>query len=209
MLTSGEDDWAELVSLPQDDDGEFGSDAALLADLRRGNLEAAGPLAGRHRAEALTVARRLVDPVTAEDLVSGAFERVFRLVLAGGGPVENLRPYLMRAVRNGAGDFFRARREFASELVTWMTVAPAGDAIDDSILIREAFGSLPERWRQVLWLTYVAGWDRIDVGVHLGLRPESVPQLAYRARKGLGRVLLEAGLAKPDRVSVRVKTPQR
>src|SRR6476661_1329567 len=53
-----------------------------------------------------------------------------------------------------------------------------------------AFASLPERWQLVLWHTEVEGQKPAEVAPLLGLSPNSVSALAYRAREGLRQAFL-------------------
>jgi uncharacterized repeat protein (TIGR01451 family) len=91
------------------------SDEALLADVRAGDMQAFELIVRRHRGAAMAVARAMVDPVTAEDVVADSFERLLVAIRRGGGPRDVVRPYLLRAVRNRAVDVFR-RRETPVEL---------------------------------------------------------------------------------------------
>src|SRR5436190_1499228 len=61
----------------------------------------------------------------------------------------------------------------------------------------DAFASLPERWQMVLWHTEVEGRPAADVGPLLGLAPNAVAALAYRAREGLRQAYLQAHLQLP------------
>ena len=58
-----------------------------------------------------------------------------------------------------------------------------------------AFRSLPERWRSVLWLTYVERLDPDEVGTILGVSDNGLAQLALRARAGLRERYLHAQMA--------------
>ena len=58
----------------------------------------------------------------------------------------------------------------------------------------EALQALPERWRTVLWLTEVEGMSPAEVSERIGIKPNAVAALAYRARKGLREAYLQAHL---------------
>jgi hypothetical protein len=65
----------------------------------------------------------------------------------------------------------------------------------------KAFASLPERWQLVLWHLEVENQKPADIAPLLGMSPNSVSALAYRAREGLRQAFLtmHAGdLAGPD-----------
>ncbi|MGH9040247.1 MAG: sigma factor-like helix-turn-helix DNA-binding protein, partial [Acidimicrobiia bacterium] len=61
-------------------------------------------------------------------------------------------------------------------------------------LVGEALQALPSRWRTVLWLTEVEGLSPAEVSRRIGIKPNAVAALAYRARKGLREAYLQAHL---------------
>jgi hypothetical protein len=61
-------------------------------------------------------------------------------------------------------------------------------------LVGEALQALPARWRTVLWLTEVEGLSPAEVSRRIGIKPNAVAALAYRARKGLREAYLQAHL---------------
>src|SRR5689334_2363701 len=54
-----------------------------------------------------------------------------------------------------------------------------------------AYASLPERWQLVLWHLEVEGQKPAEVAPLLGMTPNSVSALAYRAREGLRQAYLQ------------------
>ncbi|MGH3335729.1 MAG: RNA polymerase sigma factor, partial [Nocardioides sp.] len=56
------------------------ADAELISAVRGGDVDAYGELFGRHVAAARRLARQLVPPADAEDLVSEAFAKVLSLL---------------------------------------------------------------------------------------------------------------------------------
>ena len=132
-----------------------------------------------------------------DDLVAEAFAGVFDMLSSGRGPDSAFRAYLLTAVRNGR--YERARRDRRLELsedmgrhdhgVPW--VDPV-EAELNSALAARAFASLPERWRAVLWYSEIEQESTAQVGSRLGLRPNAVAALAYRAREGLRQAFLQA-----------------
>jgi hypothetical protein len=66
----------------------------------------------------------------------------------------------------------------------------------DAMTAAAAFASLPERWRTVLWHTEVEEETPAEIAPLLGMRPNGVAALAYRAREGLRQAYLRAHL--PD-----------
>jgi RNA polymerase sigma factor (sigma-70 family) len=180
------------------DDPDGCTDAELIAAVRAGDRAAYAELYRRHEGAARRTARQLTaSPHDVDDLVAEAFARVFDMLSSGRGPDSAFRAYLLTAVRNGR--YERARRDRRLELsedmarhdpgVPW--VDPAETELN-SVLAARAFASLPERWRTVLWYSEVEQESTAEVGSRLGLRPNAVAALAYRAREGLRQAFLQA-----------------
>jgi RNA polymerase sigma factor (sigma-70 family) len=177
------------------------ADAELIAAVRAGDLEAYGLLYRRHAGAAATLARQLTgSPAEADDLVAEAFVRVLDVLRGGGGPVEAFRAYLLTTLRHTRYD--RARRDRRLEWSDDMTRHDPGVAWEDpavagleSTLAVRAFHRLPERWQTVLWHTEVERESPAEVGARLGLTPNGVAALAYRAREGLRQAYLQEHLA--------------
>jgi len=167
------------------------SDGQLLDLCRTGDRQAFSELWRRHSAVAVRYARSLGTPPDAEDVVSDAFLNILRLLRIGKGPEGRLRPYLLTTVKN-----------------TWLSVAQrAPAAVDpavldeepssrgvidvehdaDESLVSEAFHSLPDRWQQALWLNEVERLPPRQIATILGIRPNAVAALTYRAREALRR----------------------
>lgn len=64
----------------------------------------------------------------------------------------------------------------------------------DRSLALQALASLPERWQDILWYTVVQAEEPAAVAGLLGISPNSVAALAYRAREGLRQAYLTAHL---------------
>ncbi|MCS7477801.1 sigma-70 family RNA polymerase sigma factor [Umezawaea endophytica] len=179
------------------------SDAELLDAVRGGTIQAYGTLYARHVQAAGNLARQLArSPVEADDLVSDAFAKVLSVLRTGGGPESAFRAYLLTALRHTAYD--KARRDRRLELsddveavpgVAKTTSQPFHDTavarLDRSLAAR-AFASLPEHWQTVLWHTAIEGQTPAQVSPLLGLTPNGVSALAYRAREGLRKAYLQA-----------------
>ncbi|MFD2356591.1 hypothetical protein ACFSTC_56050 [Nonomuraea ferruginea] len=71
-----------------------------------------------------------------------------------------------------------------------MPADPASARLEGS-LIAQAYLSLAERWRAVLWHTEVENARSADVAPLLGLSANGVSALAYRAREGLRQAYLQ------------------
>jgi RNA polymerase sigma factor (sigma-70 family) len=185
------------------------SDAALIEAVRSGSTEAFGTLYERHLAVARRVSTYLArSDAEREEIVSEAFARILKVLRAGRGPTEEFRPYLLRTMRNLAIN--TTRQQSPLSLVADMTVYDSPeDAEDPAVadfdrqLITRAFTSLPERWRTVLWHTEVEGEPPAAVAPLLGMSPNGVAALAYRAREGLSRAFLQMHLPGEERLDCR------
>lgn len=176
------------------------SDAQLIASVRAGDSAAYEVLYSRHRKAAAACARRFASrEADVDDLVAEAFANVLDVLRKGAGPTEFYRAYLLRTIQHCA---FRNAREQQRTVLTdvWHSnqlAEPMRDAAIeafDSRAVGEAFKSLPERWQAVLWHTEVEGETPTVIGRLLGLRPNSVSALAYRAREGLRIAYIQAHL---------------
>lgn len=182
------------------------SDAELISSVRGGDVSAYGDLFARHRDAATRLARQLVPGPDADDLVSEAFAKVLNVLLAGGGPDVAFRAYLLTAVRRLHVDKIRAtsRATPTDDLTPFENVEPATDTVIAGFeggAAAKAFASLPERWQLVLWHLEVEGQKPADVAPLLGMSPNSVSALAYRAREGLRQAYLQmhtGDLVDPD-----------
>jgi len=176
-------------------------DAELIAAVRSGDLEAYGVLYRRHAGAARTQAKQLVGSrPDVEDLVADAFARVLDALRGGGGPETAFRAYLLVTVRNALIDRVRRDRrlEWTDDPTRYDKGVPWEDpavAELEATLAARAFHRLPERWREVLWHTEVEQAPRQQVAALLGLSPNGVAALAYRARERLRQAYLQEHIA--------------
>ncbi|MFJ8794541.1 sigma-70 family RNA polymerase sigma factor [Streptomyces sp. NPDC102462] len=183
---------------PDDQQSAEAGDAELIALTRAGDSAAYEVLYSRHRQAAVACARYYAPrEADVDDLVAEGFANVLDTIRKGSGPTEFFRGYLMQAIRHSA---FRTTRQQRRTVLTdmWESSAlvepvrdPATEAFD-SEAVSQAFRSLPERWQAVLWHTEVEGETPAAVAPVLGLRPNSVSALAYRAREGLRMAYIQA-----------------
>ena len=157
----------------------------------------------RHVNAANRLARQLARGSDADDLVSEAFTKVMLLLQAGQGPDVAFRAYLLTAVRRLHVDRVRgeARLTTSDDMTAFDPGIPFQDtAVDqfESGAAARAFASLPERWQLVLWHLEVEGQKPADIAPLLGMSPNSVSALAYRAREGLRQAFLSAHLRETD-----------
>ncbi len=171
-------------------------DAELIDCTRAGDADAYGELYRRHYQAARAAAHALTrNRCDADDLISEAFARVLRASRSGGGPDVSFRPYLVAAVRNVFYDRVRCNRELPSnDMFDEVSIEPASSENDHEhdAMVTAALAVLPERWRRVLWHAEVEGRSAIEIGLLLGLAPNAVAALAYRAREGLRQAYVRA-----------------
>ncbi|WP_051386126.1 sigma-70 family RNA polymerase sigma factor [Actinokineospora inagensis] len=194
-----------MSTVPAEAEGP--SDAELIAAVRAGNTAAYGSLYERHAGAARNLARQLArSAAEADDLVSEAFAKVLETLRQGRGPDAAFRAYLLTALRHTAYD--KTRRDRRLELSDDLTQVSgiSQDAVSvpfadtavaglERSLAARAFQRLPERWRAVLWHTEIEGQSPAEVAPLLGLTPNGVSALAYRAREGLKQAYLQVHLA--------------
>ena len=135
----------------------------------------------------------------AEDCVAAAYASTFQAMRKGGGPTEAFRPYLLTATRNAALQLVRLKR-YGSEVATDVLEPPAHVdlyEIGADPAIRNAFATLPERWREVLWKTEIEGLAPRDLATELAMSANGVAALAKRARDGFRKAYLTEAVG-PD-----------
>lgn len=175
------------------------SDVHLLRLSREGDRRAFSELWRRHAPTALAYARSLgAAPPDPEDVVSDAFVRILQLLRTGKGPEESFRPYLLTTVRN---TWLTTSRRAATTVPLDAAEDPPSrigtvdiEAMVNSAALSEAFCALPERWQHALWLSEVEQLPPREIAEVLGLRPNAVAALTYRARDGLRKAWIGAHL---------------
>ncbi|AGM07078.1 RNA polymerase sigma factor [Amycolatopsis keratiniphila] len=176
---------------------DLNSDSDLVAAFRAGDVSAFSALYVRHRITALRYARRLSTcDATAEDVVADAFINIYLALLAGRGPRDDFRNYLISTVRNITIHNYRKNRrlKFVDDIEKFAhdtELSPAAILQEriQSHLERSrathAFLRLPESWRQILTLTILDERPIADVAAIVGRTPNATHALALRARRGL------------------------
>ena len=175
------------------------SDTELVDRTREGDAAAYAELWSRHYRAGLAVARSFTGTFDPDDLVSEAFTKIYKTISRGGGPTAGFRPYLFTAIRNTASSWGRVSREIPMEYAESIpdirfTEENQLTALNGS-LAAQAFRTLPSQWQEVLWYTEVEGMPPRDVAPLMGMRPNAVAALAYRAREGLRASWIQVHLA--------------
>lgn len=173
------------------------ADTDLVTAVRAGDTAAYGKLYERHRAATRQLASSLArNPADAEDLVAETFAKVLAALRAGRGPDVAFRAYLHTTLRHVC--YHRTRRDRRLEFTDDLSRYDTGEPFHDTALAQlersyaaRAYHRLPERWRAVLWHTEIRGATPAEVAPLLGLTPNAVAVLAYRAREGLRRLYLQ------------------
>jgi len=186
------------------------SDSELVVRARQGDRRSFGTLYLRHHDAAWRVACAAAgSPTDAEDAVAEGFAKVFAALPRMVDRELAFRPYLLACVRNAAVD--RHRRTRKIDLRDEVPEQEAAAADPDEVvladlernLVGEALRSLPERWRTVLWLTEVEGMTPTEVSAVIGIKPNAVAALSYRAREGLREAYLQAHVRAEARADCR------
>jgi len=186
------------------------SDSELVVRARQGDRRSFGTLYLRHHDAAWRVACAAAgSPTDAEDAVAEGFAKVFAALPRMVDRELAFRPYLLACVRNAAVDRHRRTRKLDLRDEVPETAAVAGDPDEvvladlERNLVGEALRSLPERWRTVLWLTEVEGMTPTEVSSVIGIKPNAVAALSYRAREGLREAYLQAHVRAEARADCR------
>ncbi|BDZ49773.1 hypothetical protein GCM10025867_20140 [Frondihabitans sucicola] len=163
------------------------SDETLIDEARRGERESYGELWRRHSKAAHVAARSFRHLDEPDDLVAEAFANIYQALTTGSGPTTAFRPYLYVTIRNLAS---RRLRDTPVDGDVDLDALPAADADSAEALLERgitatAFRSLPERWQTVLWYTEVEGLSPRQAGELMGLVPNAVSALSFRARAAL------------------------
>ena len=187
------------------------SDAQLIDAVRNGDTEAYGELFDRHRGAATRLSSQLVPGPDADDLVAESFVRVLALLQAGKGPDEFFRAYLLTSIRRLHIDRTRRQKRVRTtgdeaELDRAVEFVDPAEMRFEQGAAASAFAALPERWQLVLWHLDVEGQKPADIAPLLGMSPNSVSALAYRAREGLRQAYLQSHLAPSLHASCRTTT---
>ena len=187
------------TDFPEGDLDEL-EDEQLLDLVRLGSGDAYAVLFARYRVAGFRFARYLSNSVDANDIVSETFAQVLHQLRQGRGPDSSFRSYLFTSIRREAGRRAKmTRRVSPTDDVAVMdrSVSMFDGKVDrfERDIVRAAFESLPERWQTVLWRMEVDGLKPHEIAPTLGMKPNGVSALAWRAREGLRRAYLHHHLA--------------
>lgn len=164
-------------------------DIELVVKVREGDPAALAQLWRRHFPSACVAARRIAGCSDPNDAASEAFLATVRAIRSGHGPVSgSFRAYVCSV----AARFAVREAVRRSALERWETHEGDIPALENETLAESEFDprlvgwdELPERWRQILWLTVVERRTPADVAEKVGMTPNAVAALSYRARRRL------------------------
>ncbi len=159
----------------------------LLAAVRTGDRDAAGRLYAAVAGPAYTLARRLVGPAVAEDVLQDSMIRMFA-ALGGFRGEAPFGSWLRRIVVTQC--LMQLRSPWRRARVYWEDVAQSAGELTDStdpalaVDAERALRRLTPTARAVLWLHAVEGYSHADIGAQFG-RSESFSktQLARALRR--------------------------
>ena len=178
------------------------SDTELIVRAREGDSPAYGVLWKRHWHAARGMAASITGRFEPDDLASEAFARILKAVEKGSGPRSGFRSYLATTIRNVAIDWSRRKTtpniEDPDSVEDWTYSEVTALNRIDRQTITQAFYALPDSWQEVLWYTEVEDMAPRDVAPLLGLTPNAVSALAFRAREGLRQAWITAHLAESN-----------
>ncbi len=131
----------------------------------------------QHRKELYSYALALTrNPEAAEDAVQTAIAGV----LGRRRLPRNLRPYLMRAIRNATIDWRRAGRKHEAEPT--VSAPGQGSGVEEWLLMEQCLLQVPSEVREVIFLKEVVGMTFREIGL-ICRRP--LPTVASRYRRGI------------------------
>lgn len=179
------------------------SDSELLSLSKQGNSEAFAELFKRHREGAFNVAKwaTRLNSLDPEDLVSAAYLNIFEHLSKPDAPdISNFASYLRTVVRNIAISAVSKQVQEIELFEEELPIVEVDFALENKLLVQDAFLNLPVRWRKILWASEVQGIKPAEIAREFGISPNSASALLLRAKEGFRTSYIQAHL-KSDAVS--------
>ncbi|MGE3149251.1 MAG: sigma-70 family RNA polymerase sigma factor [Pseudorhodoplanes sp.] len=169
------------------------SDEELMRQVAQGHAAAFRQLAARHAARGMGLARRVTgNAADAEEIVQDALLRVW-LHAPRWRPVAAFKTWFYRIVLNLALNRRRGPQfvaiEQAGDLVDGSDHAALLETAEIDRQVLAAVGSLPERQRAAIALTYQDGFSNADSAAILGVSVSAFESLLVRAKRSLRQQL--------------------
>jgi RNA polymerase sigma-70 factor, ECF subfamily len=143
------------------------------------------------------VVRRYVEsivhePHDAEDITHNVFIKMFGCLERYDERIAPFSAWLLRIARNAAFDHLRRSRALPSDELAARRAAVIKRDPDASATLRDAFETLPDQQRLVLFLRHVLGLSPEEIANELGRTQASVNGLQHRGRGALKAALKRA-----------------
>ena len=170
------------------------NDSRVLEAFARGDVDAFEQLFRRFQQPVYGWIVRIVrDPAAAEDLTVEVFWRIYR-ARARFDPQRTFGPWARRIATNAAIDYLKtAPRETALE-ESAQTAALESSGVEDMGPIRQAFDSLPPKFRAIAMLALVEETPYAEIAEATGLSVSGVKSRVFRAVRMLRKKLNRLGI---------------
>lgn len=147
----------------------------------------------RNQERLLRIAAGILGPgPRAEDAVHDAFVKLLgHFDQLRSRSEDRLNAWLMVVVKHNALDALRKEKREAPLPETWEHPAPEGEG--EFYALVAIIRGMPEEYRRVLELRFVAEWSLADIAAELGLTEGAVKTRIFRGRKLLIRTLKREG----------------
>jgi len=132
------------------------------------------------------------EPHDAEDVTQNVFVKLFGCMERYDERRAPFSAWLLRIARNAALDHLRHRRAVPSDELVRRRSAAARPDPGMSATLRDAFRTLPDQQRLVLFLRHVLGLSPDEIAHELGRTQASVNGLQHRGRGALRAALRRA-----------------
>jgi RNA polymerase sigma-70 factor (ECF subfamily) len=137
------------------------------------------------------VLRVLGNAALADDVVQECFVRALTAANLPEAP-EQARAYIFRIASNIIVDRWRRRKQEIP--LDAATIQPSlGEDAALRLDLGRIFAMLSAKERQLIWLAFVEGFDHPAIADQLGVRPQSVKVLLFRAREKFAALLRRSG----------------
>ena|SRR3989344_4616217 len=174
--------------------------------------QAAGAVYARYYDELVGYVRRSVDPDTAEEIVQGIFERMWRRLPNTTSDFVNIRAWLYSAAGNALIDRSRIIKKHGEDVELSEHLPDTHPTVEAQVLralggeypitpaqLRRCMTKLPERYRQLLQLRFVEGLTHPKIAEELGANPGTIKVACHRALRKLQELVSEELVHTPSR----------
>ena len=169
------------------------TDDHLLSLIRDGDRAAFGVLYERYRVVARRFALHLNAQSDADDVVAESFTTVLSTIEKGKGPTENFKTYLLTVVRHRVYTVYSQREKVhpTEQMGKLDGVVYQPDIVEPDQELAQAWTELLPRHRDILRATVLQDKKPDSIAPEMGINPNAVSAVAYRARTILKRKYLE------------------